>query len=46
MEELKLTRLMTLDEVQANAARALNYRVLRPAGLTCENNLWGMLTPY
>jgi predicted nucleic acid-binding protein len=30
MEELKLTRLMTLDESQAKAAKALEYRVLRP----------------
>jgi len=30
MEELNLTRLMTLDEAQAKAAEALNYRVARP----------------
>ena len=30
MEELNLTRLMTLDEAQAKAAEALNYRVTRP----------------
>jgi predicted nucleic acid-binding protein len=31
MEELKLSRLMTLDESQAKAAEALNYTVVRPA---------------
>jgi predicted nucleic acid-binding protein len=30
MEELKVGRLMTLDRVQANAARALDYEVLHP----------------
>lgn len=30
MEELKLTRLITLDEVQGNAAKALHYKVLYP----------------
>ena len=30
MEELKLKRLMTLDETQAKAAEALGYEVLRP----------------
>ena len=30
MEELKQTRLMTLDETQAEAARALGHKVLRP----------------
>jgi predicted nucleic acid-binding protein len=30
MEELNLTRLITLDEIQAKAARALDYEVLRP----------------
>ncbi|HEX3717485.1 MAG TPA: type II toxin-antitoxin system VapC family toxin [Verrucomicrobiae bacterium] len=31
IEELKLTRLMTLDNGQAKAARALNYRVICPS---------------
>jgi hypothetical protein len=30
MEELKLTRLMTLDNAQAKAAKAVNYTVLCP----------------
>jgi predicted nucleic acid-binding protein len=30
MEELKLTRLMTLDNTQAKAAEALGYQVVRP----------------
>jgi len=30
MEELKLKRLMTLDELQAKAARALDFEVVRP----------------
>jgi predicted nucleic acid-binding protein len=30
MEELKLTRLLTLDELQAKVALALGYQVLRP----------------
>lgn len=30
MEELKLNRLMTLDEKQAEVALALNYEVIRP----------------
>jgi len=30
MEELKLTRLITLDEIQANVALALDYEVIRP----------------
>lgn len=30
MEELKLTRLLTLDDVQAKVAAALNYEVVRP----------------
>jgi predicted nucleic acid-binding protein len=30
MEEMKCTQLMTLDETQGYAARALNYRALRP----------------
>ena len=30
MEELKVTRLMTLDEIQAKVALALGYAVLRP----------------
>lgn len=30
MEELKLSKLMTLDEVQAKAAKALNFEVLTP----------------
>jgi predicted nucleic acid-binding protein len=30
MEELNVFRLITLDEIQAKAARALNYEVLRP----------------
>jgi predicted nucleic acid-binding protein len=32
IEELKLTRLMTLDNAQAKAAKALNYRVVYPIG--------------
>ena len=30
MEELKLTQLITLDEIQAKVALALNYEVIRP----------------
>jgi predicted nucleic acid-binding protein len=30
MEELKIRRLMTLDEGQASAAEALNFEVVRP----------------
>jgi len=30
MEELKLTRLITLDEIQAKVALALDYEVVRP----------------
>jgi len=30
MEELKLTRLMTLDEIEAKTASALDYEVVRP----------------
>ncbi|NOS68757.1 MAG: type II toxin-antitoxin system VapC family toxin [Verrucomicrobia bacterium] len=30
MEELKLTRLITLDDVQAKVATALDYEVIRP----------------
>lgn len=30
MEELKLTRLITLDEIQAKVALALDYEVIRP----------------
>lgn len=30
MEELKLNRLMTLDEIQAKSAFALDYEVIRP----------------
>ncbi len=30
MEELKQTRLMTLDETQADAAEALGHEVVRP----------------
>lgn len=30
MEELKLRRLMTLDQVQATAAASLNYEIVRP----------------
>jgi len=30
MEELKLTRLITLDEIQGKAAQALDYKVLYP----------------
>lgn len=30
MEELKLHRLMTLDQVQATTAAALNYEIIRP----------------
>ena len=30
MEELKLTRLITLDEIQGKAAEALDYEVLYP----------------
>jgi predicted nucleic acid-binding protein len=30
MEELKLTRLITLDEIQGKAAKALHYEVLYP----------------
>jgi predicted nucleic acid-binding protein len=30
IEELKLKRLMTLDELQAKVARALNFEVIRP----------------
>jgi predicted nucleic acid-binding protein len=30
MEELKITRLMTLDEIQAKVALALDYKVFRP----------------
>jgi len=30
MEELKLTRLITLDEIQAKVASALDYEVIRP----------------
>jgi predicted nucleic acid-binding protein len=30
MEELKLSRLMTLDEIQAKSALALEYEVIRP----------------
>jgi predicted nucleic acid-binding protein len=32
IEELKLTRLMTLDKTQANVARELNYKVVFPSG--------------
>jgi len=32
MEELKLTRLMTLDNLQAKVALALNYQVIHPSG--------------
>jgi predicted nucleic acid-binding protein len=32
MEELKVTRLMTLDDAQAKAAKALNYKVVCPSG--------------
>jgi predicted nucleic acid-binding protein len=32
MEELKVRRLMTLDQGQASAAAALNYEVIRPGG--------------
>jgi hypothetical protein len=30
MEELKVSRIMTLDEVQAKVAIALHYKVVQP----------------
>jgi predicted nucleic acid-binding protein len=38
MEELNLTRLMTLDETQAEVASGLNYKVILPDAIKSQFN--------